>query len=239
MHKTLLLLMFVSTVTVAMEVPDGVEKITQGFDKKSSITSAEDDDNNNLASIVFPQAHFSPRIGDVIKNLISNERKRITGAIYRFTLFDVAKKLVEKKKSNINSLFVVNKDFQDDSCAAIRLLRKNKIGVYQQDTPLDRIQDNEGYFDIMHHKFLIFSRNSTGKPLLVTGSFNFTGQANNKNAENIIILDDAEIIKQFRNEFKLLKANSSLIPLKKCTYTGRPKSAMGRRMSNIPPNISD
>lgn len=53
----------------------------------------------------------------------------------------------------------------------------------------------------MHNKFGIFD----GKKL-ITGSFNWTASADQKNAENLLVLDDPVLIKRFQTRFDKLWA---------------------------------
>lgn len=55
----------------------------------------------------------------------------------------------------------------------------------------------------MHHKFIIIDDYIT-----ITGSFNWTYQANLKNNENIILLNDRFVASKFINEFKRLEKQS-------------------------------
>ncbi|NCO23952.1 MAG: hypothetical protein GW897_02405, partial [bacterium] len=55
---------------------------------------------------------------------------------------------------------------------------------------------------IMHHKFAIIDNR-----LLLTGSYNWTFAANNKNEENLMIIDDPEIIEIFQHQFVNLWTN--------------------------------
>ena len=54
----------------------------------------------------------------------------------------------------------------------------------------------------MHNKFAIIDNR-----LLLTGSYNWTFSANNRNDENLLIIDDPEIIKIFQNQFINLWTN--------------------------------
>jgi DNA uptake protein ComE-like DNA-binding protein len=51
----------------------------------------------------------------------------------------------------------------------------------------------------MHHKFAIIDNH-----LLLTGSYNWTFAANNKNEENLMVIDDPEIIARYQNQFEKL-----------------------------------
>jgi len=54
----------------------------------------------------------------------------------------------------------------------------------------------------MHHKFAIIDNR-----LLLTGSYNWTFAANNKNEENLMVIDDPEIIEIFQHQFVNLWTN--------------------------------
>ena len=54
----------------------------------------------------------------------------------------------------------------------------------------------------MHNKFAIIDNR-----LLLTGSYNWTFSANNRNDENLIVIDDPEIIEIFQNQFANLWTN--------------------------------
>jgi phosphatidylserine/phosphatidylglycerophosphate/cardiolipin synthase-like enzyme len=54
----------------------------------------------------------------------------------------------------------------------------------------------------MHNKFAIIDNR-----LLLTGSYNWTFSANNRNDENLMVIDDLEIIEIFQNQFINLWTN--------------------------------
>lgn len=49
----------------------------------------------------------------------------------------------------------------------------------------------------MHHKFAIVDRR-----MVITGSLNWTTQAIQNNLENVLVLEDAEYVKPFLEEFE-------------------------------------
>lgn len=49
----------------------------------------------------------------------------------------------------------------------------------------------------MHHKFAIVDRR-----MLITGSLNWTTQAIQSNRENVLVVEDAEYVKAFQDEFE-------------------------------------
>jgi phosphatidylserine/phosphatidylglycerophosphate/cardiolipin synthase-like enzyme len=51
----------------------------------------------------------------------------------------------------------------------------------------------------MHNKFAIIDNR-----LLLTGSYNWTASANNRNDENLMVIDDPEVIARYQNQFEKL-----------------------------------
>lgn len=67
---------------------------------------------------------------------------------------------------------------------------------------------------LMHHKFLV-GLDSAGKPIWVTnGSFNMTESAVNKNLENLMIMEDADVAECYFKEFKRVHALSKALKMK-------------------------
>ena len=65
------------------------------------------------------------------------------------------------------------------------------------------IDDARGH---MHHKFCIVDHK-----LIITGSYNWTKSAANKNYENILINSDSKVVKSFQSEFDKLWKNLEFI----------------------------
>lgn len=57
---------------------------------------------------------------------------------------------------------------------------------------------------IMHHKVAVADRKRRGKHAVVTGSFNWTANADEKNAENMIILRSKRMVDEHAAEFERL-----------------------------------
>ncbi|KAL8175355.1 UNVERIFIED_CONTAM: Mitochondrial cardiolipin hydrolase [Gekko kuhli] len=73
-------------------------------------------------------------------------------------------------------------------------LRGSQIGILRRAGIQVRHDQDSGY---MHHKFAIIDER-----LLLTGSLNWTTQAIQQNRENVLILEDAEYVKLFLEEFE-------------------------------------
>ncbi|NXT32228.1 PLD6 hydrolase, partial [Pelecanoides urinatrix] len=73
-------------------------------------------------------------------------------------------------------------------------LRGSQIGLLRHAGIQVRHDQESGY---MHHKFAIVDRR-----MLITGSLNWTTQAIQNNRENVLVVEDAEYVKPFLDEFE-------------------------------------
>lgn len=149
------------------------------------------------------QAFFSPHddLKTILLDLIAQEKKSIQVAIYMFTDKELAQALIDAKKRTIDIQVVADGGCLKDRYSKIPQLQKEGIAVY-----LYQPKDQESMLsDILHHKFVIFGKNINDKTIVWTGSFNFTKSANARNQENVVVLDDASIVQQFKNQFERLK----------------------------------
>ncbi|KAK4813391.1 hypothetical protein QYF61_004728 [Mycteria americana] len=73
-------------------------------------------------------------------------------------------------------------------------LQGSQIGLLRQAGIQVRHGQEDGY---MHHKFAIVDRR-----MLITGSLNWTTQAIQNNRENVLVVEDAEYVKPFLEEFE-------------------------------------
>jgi hypothetical protein len=126
-----------------------------------------------------------------IRKEISKSEKEILIAVYWFTnqeLFDV---LIEKLKGGIKVELIIHNDF---------------INNRESGLPFQKFIENGGKFyfsdgyNPMHNKFCIIDRS-----LLINGSYNWTYFAEEKNRENILVIEsEMEVVNSFYEEFKRL-----------------------------------
>ncbi len=142
------------------------------------------------------QAYFSPDddVRSVLIGLIDQEKQRISIAMYIITDAAIASALIRAFKRGIDVECVVDQQYSKDRSSKVPLLANASIPIciYEGDDAL------------IHHKFCIFEEQS----LLWTGSYNFTKRASERNQENVIILSNASIMRQFRAQFERLKERS-------------------------------
>jgi phosphatidylserine/phosphatidylglycerophosphate/cardiolipin synthase-like enzyme len=138
---------------------------------------------------------FSPNGGatNAIVNEIGKARKEIVVQAYSFTSKPIAKALLDAKKRGISIVAVLDKSQRKEKYTAATFLSNAGIPVY--------IDDKHA---IAHNKIIIIDRQT-----LITGSFNFTKAAEEKNAENLLVIKgNQKLIDQYLRNFELHKAHS-------------------------------
>lgn len=156
-----------------------------------------------------PTALFAPRdnIRQVIISLINNEQKQIKIAAYSFTDNFIGTALVQAIKRGVKVEIVVDGSalYNNRSIALNKIHEHIPLMVYHP--------SNDG---LMHDKFILFATAHNGQPTMITGSYNFTYSAQQKNRENILIVSNSSIIEQYDEEFEVLKnASFPLLPKRK------------------------
>lgn len=168
------------------------------------------------------RALFAPddNIEEVLISLCDAEREKISMTAFSLTSISVANALINAKKRNVKVELVVDGQNSESPYSKVPMLFASGIPVwlYPKKTADESTSARQQAFfpkrGIMHNKFIIFKHSLNGKPLLWTGSYNFTWSANKKNQENVLIIDDFEIIKFYMFHFELIKTRCS--QMKKC-----------------------
>jgi len=127
---------------------------------------------------------------EIIKN-INQAEAFINIAMYIFTDREIALPLVKARERGVKVRLYLDQDQVDYQYSQSRFLVQKGIKT--------RISSNNY---IMHHKFTIIDNR-----ILLTGSYNWTFSANNRNDENLMVIDDSEIIEIFQNQFINLWTN--------------------------------
>lgn len=130
---------------------------------------------------------FSP--GEECRNAIIN---RINGAIHQigicvFTISDdrITDAIVTAHKKGVNVKIITDNDKSWDEGSDIKQLAKVGVPIKMDSTP-----------NHMHHKFMVVDSKA-----LLTGSYNWTVSAMRYNHENILITEEAGVVRSFLKEF--------------------------------------
>lgn len=147
----------------------------------------------SISSLAKTEVYFSlydnPQ-KEIIKN-INQAEAFINIAMYIFTDREIALPLAKARERGVKVRLYLDKEQVDYKYSQSRFLVQKGIKT--------RISSNNY---IMHNKFAIIDNR-----LLLTGSYNWTFSANNRNDENLMVMDDPEIIEIFQNQFVNLWTN--------------------------------
>ncbi len=134
---------------------------------------------------------FSPDMGatDLVVKAIREAKKTIRVAAYSFTSKPIAEALLDAHKRSIDVQVVVDKSQAHE---------KYSSAVFLADVGIPTRIDYR--YAIMHSKFMVIDGVN-----VETGSFNLTKAAEEKNAENVLVLrNDPEVARQYQAEWERL-----------------------------------
>ena len=131
--------------------------------------------------------YFSPHGGglDAIVSLINDAERTLDCCIYTFTSRDIANALVKAHELGVSVRIITDESSSNSKYSKKRFLDKRDLPI--------RIYRGDG---LMHNKFMIVDSTT-----VLTGSFNWTASAENKNYENVIIIKSRELAEQYEAEF--------------------------------------
>ena len=139
------------------------------------------------------QVYFSPHGGctDAIINEIDQAKTEVLVQAYSFTSVPIAKALLNAHKRGVKVEAILDKSQQQkEKYTSATLLADSGLPTY--------IDDKHA-----HNKIMIVDRTT-----VITGSFNFTKAAEEKNAENLLIITSADMAKLYLENWMEHKEHS-------------------------------
>ncbi len=143
--------------------------------------------------------HFSPKGGcmDAIVREIKAARKEILVQAYSFTADPLTYGLIEAKKRGVDVKILLDKSNEKESYSDLRIFLEQDV------VPLI-----DAKHAIAHNKVMIIDHRT-----VITGSFNFTNQAEHENAENLVIIKGhPELAQAYRQNFESHRAHCEPAP---------------------------
>jgi phospholipase D len=160
-----------------------------GFDKSSKISSIELKPGSWVASTCFsPKGNCARMISDQI----DRAKEEILVQAYTFTSKKIAQSLIEAKRRGVKTAILIDKSAINAKGNIIAILTKNGVEVFVDDVA-----------GLAHNKVMIFDRRS-----VLTGSYNFTNAANDRNAENLLIVENKEFAKKYFDNWHFRKKSA-------------------------------
>jgi phosphatidylserine/phosphatidylglycerophosphate/cardiolipin synthase-like enzyme len=118
--------------------------------------------------------------------LINRANKSVYVAVYSFTRDSLAAALISAKERGVEVRVVIERERAYEQGSEYSRLKSAGVDVRLDGNP---------YF--MHHKFMIIDEN-----IVVTGSYNWTTAAEDRNDENLVIIVDQYVALSFKREFE-------------------------------------
>jgi phosphatidylserine/phosphatidylglycerophosphate/cardiolipin synthase-like enzyme len=148
------------------------------------------------------QVVFSPdqKPAQHLIRLFNTCESKIHAAVYMFTENNIAQALIRAKNRNIDVQIITDQSCLESSYHKIDLLKKHHIDVFIYSPTIKNKYKKKYPHSLMHHKFAIIDDKK-----VCTGSFNWTKTANNKNQENIVIINDKSVSHRYEQQFQRLK----------------------------------
>ena len=134
------------------------------------------------------EVNFSPGVdckNAIIEN-IQQATKSISVCVFTISDNDISDALIAAFQKGINVQIITDDDKTKDKGSDIEFLFKAGIPIRTDDKPSH-----------MHHKFAVVD-----DTILITGSFNWTRSASERNHENIIVTDNEPLVSQHKNYFE-------------------------------------
>jgi phosphatidylserine/phosphatidylglycerophosphate/cardiolipin synthase-like enzyme len=140
------------------------------------------------------QVYFSPNGGatQAIINEISNAKTEILVQAYSFTSTPIAKALIEAHKRGVKVEAILDKSQRKETYTEATFLANMGVPTY--------IDDKHA---IAHNKVMVID-----KATVITGSFNFSKAAEEKNAENLLIIKSKELASVYIDNYMKHKEHS-------------------------------
>ncbi len=144
--------------------------------------------NNDI--LVVEDIKFSPNDNcqKGIIDFIDNAKQNIKICVFTISDNEISDKIIEKFEQNVDVKIITDNEKVFDMGSDIRKFVEIGLKVKVDKTPHH-----------MHHKFAI-----TDDKLLLTGSYNWTRSAEERNYENIIVTDQRDLTKAYIKEFDKL-----------------------------------
>jgi len=146
------------------------------------------------------ESYFTPgdEVDRVVTSRIDAARRSLHVAAYLFTHRRIAAALARAAKRGVAVELVADaSQYQAGGLPRLRELDRAGVRIW--------LRDGLAAF---HHKVVIVDAGASGATVL-TGSFNFTQAAQDRNAENLVVIESREVVARFLADFERHRDASS------------------------------
>jgi phosphatidylserine/phosphatidylglycerophosphate/cardiolipin synthase-like enzyme len=119
-------------------------------------------------------------------NLINRANRSVYVAVYSFTRDSLATALISAKERGVEVRVVIERERAYEQGSEYPRLKSAGVDVRLDGNP-----------NLMHHKFMVIDGY-----VVVTGSYNWSSAAEDRNDENIVVILDRDVAQRFVQEFE-------------------------------------
>ena len=134
-----------------------------------------------------------PAIEQAIIPVIHSATRSVRFLAFSFTDFPLAEAMIQRAQNGVDVAGVFEKVGSDTDAAELKTLFCAQVPVRRDGNP-----------SFLHHKVIVVDER-----IVITGSLNFSTNAEESNDENVIIIDNAEIAREYIQEFERVWARAS------------------------------
>jgi len=145
--------------------------------------------------------HFSPkgRCTQAVVDVLGRAKASVLVQAYSFTSAPIAKALVDARRRGVNIQVLLDKSQRTEKYSSATFLFNNGIPCFI-----------DARHAIAHNKVMVIDGRT-----VITGSFNFTRAAEESNAENLLVIANAELAGKYATNWEAHRRHSK-------PYTGLP-----------------
>jgi len=134
------------------------------------------------------QVFFSPRGGctEAVVDALDRATNSVLVQAYSFTSAPIARAIVEAQRRHVQVAVILDKSQRSEKYSSADFLRNSGVATFIDATHA-----------IAHNKVMVID-----SATVITGSFNFTKAAEENNAENLLIINDAVLAGKYAANWK-------------------------------------
>lgn len=155
-----------------------------------NLTTANAEARNKPKLCFSPEGHCQT----LLISTIAQAQKSIRVQAYSFTAAPIAQALIDARQHGVDVAIVLDRSQPSEHYSVLPLLLEAAVP-----TKIDYC------CAIAHNKVMIIDDR-----WVVTGSYNFTKSAEEKNAENLLVIDDPELAESYRHNWEHHWTNAKL-----------------------------
>lgn len=140
--------------------------------------------------------YFSPKGGctEAVVEALGKARSRVLVQAYSFTSAPIAKALVEAHRRGVKVEVLLDKSQRTEKYSSATFVSNNGIPCFI-----------DAQHTIAHNKVMVIDDQT-----VITGSFNFTKAAEQSNAENLLVIHDAEMAAKYTANWQAHRQHGEL-----------------------------